>query len=87
VLQECFVAATRKLHLDPALARRKIELFADFDVTKPELTDLLAAIDLHRLHAVSFGDALVLRMAKQSGCGVIFSETCKMQETERGCAL
>lgn len=74
VLQEYFVTVTRKLHLDPRIARRKVELLAEFDVASPEVTDILAAIDLHRLHGFSFWDALVLRAAKQAGCRVLFSE-------------
>jgi predicted nucleic acid-binding protein len=74
VLQEYFVTVTRKLRLDVAIARRKVELLAEFDVATPEVTDILAAIDLHRLHGFSFWDALVLRAAKQAGCGVVFSE-------------
>jgi len=74
VLQEYFVAATRKLRVDAAVARRKVELLAEFDVAIPELADVLAAIDIHRLDGVSLWDALILRMAKRSGCAVIFSE-------------
>jgi predicted nucleic acid-binding protein len=74
VLQEYFVNATRKLHVDPRVARRKVELFAEFDVSTPGVSDILAAVDLHRLHGFSFWDALVLRSAKQSGCRVLFSE-------------
>ena len=74
VLQEYFVTVTRKLHVDPRIARRKVELLAEFDVAAPGVGDILAAIDLHRLHGFSFWDALVLRAAKQSGCRVIFSE-------------
>jgi predicted nucleic acid-binding protein len=74
VLQEYFVTVTRKLKLDPRIARRKVELLAEFDVASPEVADILAAIDLHRLHGFSFWDALVLRAAKQSGCRVLFSE-------------
>ncbi len=74
VLQEYFVTVTRKLHVDPRVARRKVELLAEFDVASPEVADMLAAIDLHRLHGFSFWDALVLRAAKQAGCTVLFSE-------------
>ena len=74
ILQEYFVTVTRKLHVDARIARRKVELFAEFDVAKPEITDILAAIDLHRLHGFSFWDALVLRTAKQTGCSVVLSE-------------
>jgi predicted nucleic acid-binding protein len=74
VLQEYFVTVTRKLRVDPQIARRKVELLAEFDVASPEVADILAAIDLHRLHGFSFWDALVLRAAKQAGCTVLFSE-------------
>jgi predicted nucleic acid-binding protein len=74
VLQEYFVTVTGKLHVDPSIARRKVELLAEFDVAAPDVSDILAAIDLHRLHGFSFWDALILRAAKQSGCNVLFSE-------------
>ena len=74
VLHEYFVTVTRKLHVDARIARRKVELLAEFDVAAPEVADILAAIDLHRLHGFSFWDALVLRSAKQAGCRVLFSE-------------
>jgi predicted nucleic acid-binding protein len=74
VLQEYFVTVTRKLNVDSPLARRKVEILSEFDVVVPEVTDILAAIDLHRLHGFSFWDALVLRAAQQAGCRVLFSE-------------
>ena len=74
VLQEYFVTVTRKLKVEPQVARRKVELLAEFDVATPELSDILAAIDLHRLHGFSFWDSLVVRSAKQTGCSVLFSE-------------
>lgn len=79
VLQEYFVTVTRKLHVEAAIARRKVEIFAELDVATPELADILAAIDLHRLHGFSFWDALILRAAKQSGCAVIFSENMQQE--------
>lgn len=74
VLQEYFVAATRKLQVEPKIARRKVELLAEFDVMKIDVPDILGAIDLHRLNGFSFWDALILRAAKQTGCRVLFSE-------------
>jgi predicted nucleic acid-binding protein len=78
VLQEYFVTVTRKLQVEARVARRKIELLAEFDVATNGLADILAAIDLHRLHSFSFWDALILRAAGQSGCRVLLSED--MQE-------
>ena len=79
VLQEYFVTVTKKLRVDAVIARRKVELLSEFDVASPEVADILAAIDLHRLHSFSFWDALILRAAKQAGCSVLFSED--MQNT------
>lgn len=74
VLQEYFVTVTGKLKHDPRKARRKVELLAEFDVAEPDVSDILAAIDLHRLHGFSFWDALILRSAQQAGCRVLLSE-------------
>lgn len=74
VLQEYFVTVTRKLRVDAGIARRKVELLAEFNVVSPELSDVLAAIDLHRLHGISFWDAMIVRAAKQGGCGILLSE-------------
>ena len=74
VLQEYYVTVTRKLHVEARIARRKVELLAEFDVATPDVADILAAIDLTRLHSFSFWDALVLRSAQQSGCAVLFTE-------------
>jgi predicted nucleic acid-binding protein len=74
VLQEYFVAAHRKLHLDAGIAKRKIEVYAKFHVAEPRVNDVLGAIDLHRLHGLSFWDALIIQSAKNSGCGVLLTE-------------
>jgi predicted nucleic acid-binding protein len=82
VLQEYFVTVTRKLHVDVRIARRKIELLSEFDVAAPEVADILAAIDLHRLHNFSFWDALILRAAKQAGCSVLFTEDMQARDVD-----
>jgi predicted nucleic acid-binding protein len=74
VLQEYFVAATRKLGVDPAVARRKVELFGRLHTAVPAVPDLLAAIDLHRLHRLSFWDAMIVRCALASGCTRLYTE-------------
>jgi len=74
VLKEYFVAARRKLGVDAAVARRKVELLAEFDLVGEDLAQILSAIDLHRLHGFSFWDALILHAAKASGCRVLYSE-------------
>lgn len=74
VLQEFFVVSTRRLGVEPEAARRKIELLSLLDVVRPQVTDVLAAVDLHRLHGISFQDALILRSAQVAGCRVLLTE-------------
>lgn len=74
VLQEYFSAATRKLGIDAATARRKVELYSRLDLVRLDSGDLLAAIDLHRLHQFSIWDALILRAAMISGCRLLYTE-------------
>jgi len=74
VLQEYFVTATRKLGVAPDVARRKTEIFGSLDLVVPGIDDILGAIDMHRLHGLSFWDALVVRAALVSGCTRLFSE-------------
>jgi predicted nucleic acid-binding protein len=74
VLQEYFAAATRNLGVDATLARRKVELFARLDTVQVSVELVLSGIDLHRLHAISFWDALIVRAALDAGCTVLLSE-------------
>lgn len=74
VLQEYFSAATRKLGIDAEVARRRVELYSRLDVAILGPTDLLTAIDLHRLYRFSIWDALIVRAALVSGCRRLYSE-------------
>lgn len=74
VLQEYFVTSTKKLKVAVEVARRKAELFGHFNLVRIGLEDILAATDLHRIHQISFWDALIVRAALRSGCSVLLSE-------------
>jgi predicted nucleic acid-binding protein len=74
VLQEFFAAATGKLGLSAVDARRRTEVFSHLDVVKLDVDDVLASIDLHRLHQLSIWDALVVRAALISGCRTLYTE-------------
>jgi predicted nucleic acid-binding protein len=84
ILQEYFAAVTRKLKVDAAVARRQVELLAEFDVVIPDVSDVLAAIDLHRLHQCSYWDGLVLRCAQQAGCRILLTEDFQTGRTFDG---
>jgi predicted nucleic acid-binding protein len=74
VLQEFFSVATRKLHIDPAVARRHVELFSSLEVVQVTVPLILEAIDLHRLRQISLWDALVVRAAAAARCNVLWTE-------------
>jgi len=76
VLQEFFVTTTRKVPkpLDtPATARISGDL-AHWHVHAPAAGDVLAAIDIQQRTGASFWDAMILRSAKELGCGTLHSE-------------
>ena len=81
VLLEYFVSATGKLKVAADLAKRRVEVFANLNVVEPAVSDVLAAIDLYRLHRVSFWDALILHSAKQAGCRVLLTEDMQHGQT------
>jgi len=74
VLQEYFVAVTPKLMVSAELAQQKAEILARGRVVRFEASDVIAAIELHRLTRVSFWDALILHAARSVGAAVLYSE-------------
>lgn len=74
VLQEYFAAATRKLHVDPEMAQRKVEVLARARIVRFTADDVIAAIELHRLHRISFWDAMIVHAARLAGADVLYSE-------------
>ena len=74
VLQEFFAAATRKLGMPSEVARLNVSSYARFDVVTLSVPDVIAAIDLHRLHHFSIWDALIVRAALNGACTTLYSE-------------
>lgn len=74
VLQEFYVNATRKLKLDPAIARRHVELLLRLEVVEVRTQLVLAAIDLQQARQLSFWDALVVKAASNAGCAQLLTE-------------
>jgi predicted nucleic acid-binding protein len=84
VLGEYFVVATRKLGLDAAAARRRVEILSSFDVVQVDVPTILHAIDLHRLHAIAFWDALIVYSAAVAGCARLITEDLQHGRTYEG---
>ena len=74
VLQEYFSVATHKLGIKPDAARKRVELLATMDVVRIDVSLILSAIDLVRLHSVAFWDALIIQSAKIAGCRLLLTE-------------
>ena len=74
VLQEYFSVATRKLGVDAATARRKVELLSRMDVVEIRVAMILDAVDLHRLYGISFWDGLIVAAASVAGCKRLLTE-------------
>jgi len=76
VLQEFFVNVTRKSEfpLSPELAAQVIHDFSDWKVHRPGVKDIVSAIELHLRYRISFWDAMILQSARQSDCGIVWSE-------------
>ena len=87
VLQEYYVAATRKLGVAPEVAQRKVEILSSTLVVRFSPPDVIAAIELHRLIQISFWDALIVHAARVAGAAVIYSEDLQPGPTLGGVPL
>ena len=74
VLQEFYSAATRKLAMPSEVAKARIVIYMRFEVIALAAADVLAAIDLQRLHHWSFWDCLIVRAALKGTCVRLHSE-------------
>ena len=74
VVAEYFAAAVGKLGVPAERARAKAAALEVFEMVRPSFDDILAAIDLHRLHGFHIWDALIVRMALVARCSVLYSE-------------
>jgi predicted nucleic acid-binding protein len=74
VLQEYFVTVTRRLAVPAEIARAKVEIYAGTEVVRITPPTILDAIDLARLHPMSFWDALVVRCASEAACETLATE-------------
>lgn len=74
VMQEFFVAATRKLDMPPLAAKTILKTFTVFEVVhvSPEL--IHDAIDCSLLNTLSFWDALIIAAAAAAGCARVYTE-------------
>jgi predicted nucleic acid-binding protein len=84
VLQEFYVASTRKLGVTPLAAKAVLKTFGAFETVQvsPEL--IQEAVDCSILNELSFWDALIIAAASAAGCVVLYSEDLNTGQTILG---
>jgi predicted nucleic acid-binding protein len=84
VMQEFYVAATRKLGVDPLVAKGVLKTFAVFDLVQISAPLIHEAIDCSILNQLSFWDSLIIASAASAGCTVLLSEDLNSRQTVLG---
>jgi predicted nucleic acid-binding protein len=86
VLQEFFVVATRKLEppLDIGQAATVVEYLSRLPVVQVSPGTIGEAIALHRRHALSFWDALIVRSAIEGGADALYTEDLQAGQVIEG---
>jgi predicted nucleic acid-binding protein len=84
VMQEFFVATTRKLGVEPLVAKGVLKTFSVFEVVLVSATLIHEAIDCSILNQLSFWDSLILAAAASAGCSTVFSEDLASGQTILG---
>lgn len=74
VMQEFFVAATRKLGVPPLAAKAVLKTFSVFEIVHVSPTLVHEAIDCSVLTGLAFWDALIVAAAASAGCGTLYTE-------------
>ncbi|MGA9335776.1 MAG: PIN domain-containing protein [Rudaea sp.] len=74
VLQEYCNVGLRKLNLEPSHLRLQLASLSRFDVVRPCVETIRAALDLQQTRSLSFYGALIVAAAQQAGCAILYSE-------------
>lgn len=89
VLQEFYVTTTQKL-AKPLTGMEASQIIADLGllrVHRPQVEDILTAIQIQQRHQLSFWDSLIVRSANQLGCKVIWTEDLNEGQLIEGCSI
>ena len=84
VMQEFFVAATRKLGMPPLATKAVLKTFTVFEVVQVSPALIHDAVDCSVLNELSFWDSLVLAAAAAAGCTTVYSEDLNAGQTILG---
>jgi predicted nucleic acid-binding protein len=74
VLQEFYVAVTRKLGVDPLPAKEMVHSFRNYETVLITVEIIKDAIDCSILQRISFWDSLILIAGEKALCEMIWTE-------------
>lgn len=84
VLQEFYVTATKKLGMDPLVAKDLLDSFDVFEIVVVSPSLIASAVDCQVLAKLSFWDALIVAAAEASKCETLWSEDFQRGRMLRG---
>ena len=74
IMQEFYVAATKKLGVDPLLVKDILHCFEHFEIVRVDPAIIYDAIDCGILNRISFRDALIVVAMESARCEKIWTE-------------
>jgi predicted nucleic acid-binding protein len=84
VLQEFYVVATRKLGVEPALAKSVVHALRRFETVTVTADLIEQAADCSVVHQLSFWDALIVVAAESARCSELWTEDLNPGQILRG---
>ncbi len=84
VMQEFYVAATRKLGADPLTTKDVMNSFTRFEVVGVTPDIINSAVDCSILNRLSFWDALIVASAESAHCDLLWTEDLNSGQVIRG---
>jgi predicted nucleic acid-binding protein len=84
VLQEFYVAATKKLGIDPLSAKELLHQFQNLETIVVSQNLITEAIDCSILNRISFWDSLIVAAAESAECSTIWTEDLNDGQIIRG---
>jgi predicted nucleic acid-binding protein len=84
VMQEFYVTATKKLGVEPLIAKSIISSFENFEVLTVTPALIKEAIDCHIVSEISFWDALIVVSAENAHCQSLWTEDLNDGQLIRG---
>jgi len=84
VMQEFYVTVTKKLHVEPLIAKRMLGSLSAIEKILIDEPLVNEAIDCSILDQISFWDALIVVSAKRAGCREIWTEDLNEDQLIRG---